>query len=124
MLEIDNSLELFSIFQSFYYNTGRLPLTNGLLIVPDGDVREGEEKINLKNLSEMFRFTSSHGLVYIQFLGVLGIFFGVGVTETKNAITELYKNLLYSTLSGANESNFNSISELISRLNFFINKIS
>ena len=32
----------------FYYFNGRLPLTNGLLIFPDGDVPEGTEKINLK----------------------------------------------------------------------------
>ena len=80
-----------------------MPLTNGLSIVPDVDVPGGEEKINLKNLYEMFRYTSSLGLVSIQFLGVLGIFFGAGVRETKDAITELYKNLSYATLSVAND---------------------
>ena len=39
------------------------PLINGLLIVPDGEVPEGEEKINLKNLYEIFHYTKSHGLV-------------------------------------------------------------
>ena len=103
LLKIDNSLELLWTFQLFYYNNGRLPLTNGLSIVPDVDVPGGEEKINLKNLYEMFRYTSSLGLVSIQFLGVLGIFFGAGVRETKDAITELYKNLSYATLSVAND---------------------
>ena len=93
-----------------------------MLIVPYGDVPEGEEKINLKNLYEMFRYTSSHGLVFIQFLGVLGILFSVGVSETRNAIIELYRNLAYATLRGANNSNFYSISEFISRLNFSIKK--
>ena len=55
----------------FYYFNGRLPLTNGLLIVPDGDVPEGTEKINLKLFYEMFKDTESHGLVSIQFLGAL-----------------------------------------------------
>ena len=50
LLEIDNALELLSTFQLFYHNNGRLPLTNGLLIVPDGEVPEEEEKINFKNL--------------------------------------------------------------------------
>ena len=95
-----------------------------MLIVPDGDEPEGEEKINLKNLYEMFRYTSSHGLVSIQFLGVLGILFSVWVSETRNAITELYKNLSYATLSGANDSNFDSVSEFVSRLNFSIKKHS
>ena len=63
LLEIQNSIELLSIMQLFYYLNGRLPLTNGLLIVPDGEVPDGEEKINLKNLYEMFKDTPSHGLV-------------------------------------------------------------
>ena len=94
-LKIDNVLELLSTFQLFshnngrYHNNGRLPLTNALLIVPDGEVPEGEEKINLKNLYEMFHYTKSHGLVSMQFLGVLGIFFGAAVKESKNAIIEL-----------------------------------
>ena len=50
LFEIDNALQLQSTFQLFYHNNGRLPLTNGLLIVPDSEVPEGEEKISLKNL--------------------------------------------------------------------------
>ena len=101
ILEINNSVELLSTFQLLYHNNGRLPITNSLIIVPDGDVPEGEEKINFKNLYEMFRYTKSHGLVSIQFLGALSIFFGVDSTQIKNSITELYKNLSYTTLSGA-----------------------
>ena len=122
MLEIDNALELLSTFQLFYHNNGRLPLTNGLLMVPDGAVREGEEKINLKDLYEMFRYWNPNGLVSMQFLGVLGIFFGAGVKEWRNAITELYKNLWYATLSGANDFNVDAISDLVSRLSFSIKK--
>ena len=66
LLEIDNAFELLSNLQLFYHNNGRLPLTNGLLIVPDGEVPEGEEKINLNNLYEMFQSTKSHGLVSKQ----------------------------------------------------------
>ena len=50
VLEIENALDLLAIFQSFYHNTGRFPQTNGLLIVPDGETPNGEEKINMKNL--------------------------------------------------------------------------
>ena len=35
LLEIENAYELLTVFQMFYYLNGRLPLTNGLLIVPD-----------------------------------------------------------------------------------------
>lgn len=54
LLDIKKAMELLSVFQTFHQNTARLPLTNGLLIVPEGDVPDGEEKINMKNLYEMF----------------------------------------------------------------------
>ena len=46
LLEIQNSIELLSlsIMQLFYYLNGRLPLTNGLLIVLNGEVPDGEKK--------------------------------------------------------------------------------
>ena len=118
LLEIDNALEPLSTFQLFYHNNGRLPLTNGLFIVPDGEVPQGEEEINLKNLYERFPYTKSPGLVSMQVLGVLGTFFPAGVKELKNAITEWYKNLSYAILIGRNNFNFDAISDLISRLSF------
>ena len=113
-----------STFQLFYHIHGRLSLTNGLLIVPDGEVPEREEKLNLKNLYEMFRYAKSHGLVSIQFLGVLSLFFGAGTRESKNAITELYKNLSDAILSDADNFNYDSISDLINILSFSIKKIT
>ena len=117
---MENSVE--STFHLFYHKNGRLLLTNGLIIVPDGDVPEGEEEINFKNLYEMFRYTRSHGLVSIQFLDVLSIFFGIDLTQIKSTITELYRNLSYATLSGANNFGFNEISDLMSELSFYIKK--
>ena len=52
LLEMQNSIELLLIMQLCYYLNGRLTFTNGLLIVPDGEVPDHEEKINLKNLYE------------------------------------------------------------------------
>ena len=54
LLEIDNSLELLSAFQLFYHSNGRFLLKNRLLTVLDDEKPEVEEKINLKNLHEMF----------------------------------------------------------------------
>ena len=76
LLEIDNDYDLLRIFQMFYHFKDRLPLTNGLLIVPDGETFEGAEKISLKDFYEMFQGTKSHGLVSLQFLCALDIFFG------------------------------------------------
>ena len=120
LYETENATKMFSNFQLFYYLNGRLPLTNSLLTVPDGEAPDGTDKINLKNLYEMFRDTNSHGLVSLQFLDALGIFFGLDTFVPKNAITELYKNLSYETLSGARNFEFNAISDLLSGLSFMI----
>ena len=71
-----------------------------MLVVPDSEVPDGKEKINPKNLYEMFKNTNSHGLVSLQFLGALGIFFGLNISVPKYAITVLYKNFSHEILSG------------------------
>ena len=40
--EIEDSHELMRIFQEFYMLTDRLPLSNELLAIPDGDTPPGE----------------------------------------------------------------------------------
>ena len=110
--------------QLFYYLNGRLPLTNGLLIVPDGEVPDGEEKINLKNLYEMFKDTPSHGLVSLHFLSALGIFFGLDINIPKMAIPELYRNLSYRTLSSARDDLFHSVSDFTLGINFKIKQLT
>ena len=91
LLEIENACEMLTTFQMFYYFNGRLPLTNGLLIVPDGEATEGTEKIKLNVYLRCLK-TNSHGLVSIQFLSGLGIFLGLHLSILKHAITELCKN--------------------------------
>ena len=53
-----------------------------------------------------------------QFLCALGICFWVDKSIPKSAITELYKNLLYETLSGARDFNFQAVSDLVSEVSF------
>ena len=108
----------------FCYFSGRLSLTNGLLIGPDGEVPKGTEKINLKNLYKMFKDTKSHGLVSVRFLYALGMFLGLDVSAPKNAITELYKNFSYKILSGARNLEFSVISDLILEISFEIKRLT
>ena len=91
-----------------------------MLNVHNGEVPEGTEKINLKLLYEMFKDMQSHGLVSIQFLSALGIFFGLDISIPKYALTELYKDLSYETLSGARNLELEAISDLIGALSFQI----
>ena len=90
---------------------------NGLLVVPDGETPPGSEKISLKSLNKMFKDTKFHGLVSLQFLSVLNIFFGVDTKLSKDTITELYKNLSLETLSGQQQIEFGKISDLTSHIN-------
>ena len=48
VLEVENAFGLLCIFQMFYHHKGRLPLANGLLIVPDRDTPEVSTIVSLK----------------------------------------------------------------------------
>ena len=50
--EIEDAHELMKIFQDFYSMTGRLPLSNSLLVVPDGDAPP-DEKVNMRQLDDL-----------------------------------------------------------------------
>ena len=67
--EVTDLEEMLKIFQDFYSMTGRLPLSNSLLFVPDGDAPP-DEKLNMKQLNDLFKNTDSHGIVSLLFLGL------------------------------------------------------
>ena len=112
--EIQDSEEIFKIFQDFYSSTGRLPLSN-TLVVPDGDAPP-EENLNMRHLYEMFKNTNSHGIVSEPFLGLIQYYLEENdQTLIKNALSELHYNLSYMTLSGGRDFRFDAISELTAR---------
>ena len=125
ILHIENSSELLNVFQTFYHTTGRLPLSNELLIVPDGDAPAEEDRANMKSLYDMFRHKYLHGLVSLPFLGAIHYYFDATDQRLiKNALTELYRNLSYITLSGDRDFEFNNVSDLIARISFLIKSAS
>ena len=114
--EVTDTEEMLKIFQDFYSLTGRLPLSNSLLAVPDGD-----EKLNMKQLYDLFKNTDSHGIVSLPFLGLIQFYLEENDhTLTKYAISELYYNLSYSTLSGARDVKFEGVSDLMARLSILL----
>ena len=118
--EIEDAHELMKIFQDFYTMTGRLPLSNSLLVVPDGDAPP-DEKVNMRQLYDLYKNTKSHGLVSLPFLGLLQYYLEENDQSlTKNAISELYYNLGYETLTGARNFNFDAVSDLTARLSFLL----
>ena len=92
IVEIENSIELLRIFQMFCYFNRRLPLTNGLLSVPDDETPERSEKMSMKTLYELFKDTKSLRLVSLQFLLALNLFYGGDIQtskETSNILSRL-----------------------------------
>ena len=120
--EVKDSMRMLSLFQDFYIATGRLPTFNGLLVVPDGDAPLGKNKINMKQLYDLFKNTGSHGLVSLPFLGLLLHFIDSSqdLKFIKDVTTEIYKNLSYMSLSGARNFEFGAVSDFIAHLSFII----
>ena len=52
--DTQNAEDFITIFQTFYQLMGHLTLSNGLLVIPDGDPPPGEERVNMKSLYDMF----------------------------------------------------------------------
>lgn len=74
----------------------------------------------MKSLYDMFRYTYSHGLVSLPFLGAIHYYFDATNQQLiKNALT-----LSYITLSGARDLEFNNVSDHTARISFLIKKIS
>ena len=101
LLKVENAFDLLRIFQIINHLSGRLPLTNELLVVPAREY-------------EIFKSTKSHGLVSLQFLCTLDIFFGGNISLSKYVLNELYYNFSYETLSGSKIFKFEVISDLMS----------
>ena len=118
--EVRDSQGLLKIFQDFYTVTGRLLLSNSLIVIPDADAAPGE-KLNMKHLYDLFKNTSSHGVVSLPFLGLFQYYLGQNdPTLIKNATSELYSNLSYLTLNVAREFPFGAVSDLTARLSFLL----
>ena len=115
---------MLKIFQDFHSLTGRLPLSNSLLVLPDGDTPP-EEKLNMRHLYDLFKNTNSHGVVSLPFLGLIQFYLEENDhTLMKNAILELYQNLSYMTLSGARDFQFDAISDLTARLSVLLKHVT
>ena len=94
------------------------------LVIPDGDTPPGENKLNIKQLYELFKNTKSRGLVSLPFLGLIQFYLGKDDHLIKNSLTELYCNHSYMTLSGARDFQFGVVSDLMAKLSFLLKQVT
>ena len=66
---------------------------------------------------EFCRATKSHGLVSLQLLSALNLFFGGGIQNSRDEITELYQSLTFEILSGRKLLQLEKISDLSLHIN-------
>ena len=74
-----------------------------------------------KSLYDMFKHTNSHWLVSLPFLEILQYYFEKNdFSMIKDALTELYSNLPYITLSGTRDFDFNAVSDLTAKISYLL----
>ena len=122
LTNVQDREELMKLFQNFYHLTGRLPLSNSFLVVPDGESPPGENKVNMKNLYELFINTKHHELVSLPFFGLIRYYFDESSDHflIKNALTELHGNLFHITLSGARNFRLEALSDLTAEISLLV----
>ena len=88
--------------------------------MPDGDA-PSEENLNMRQLYDLFKNTNSHGLVSLPFRGLMQYYLEENDHSLiKNATSERYFNLFYTTLSGTRDFTFDDNSELTARLSILL----
>ena len=74
IVEIENSVELLSIFQMFYYFNRRIPVINDLLQVQYGETPEQSEETSMKTSYEFLRIQNLTDLFLFKFYQPLTFF--------------------------------------------------
>ena len=71
----------------------------------------------MKSLYDFFKHTNSQGLVSLPFLGILQHYLEKNdFSMIQDALTELYSNLSYITLSGARDFDFHAVSDFTAKI--------
>ena len=100
--DIESHVELFKIFNRFYFKTGRFPGNSNLVVVPAGvkpNFVQSFDQISPVELNEKFQNTASYGLAAVHFLAGLNIYFGGEKNLSQDVMSELLYNLSHRVLS-------------------------
>ena len=100
--DIESHVELFKIFNRFYFKAGRFPGNSNLVVVPAGvkpNFVQSFDQISPVELNEKFQNTASYGVAAVHFLAGLNIYFGGDKNLSQDVMSELLYNLSHRVLS-------------------------
>ena len=117
--EIESHLEVFKIFNRFYFKTGRFPGNHfDLMIVPPGvktSFVKTRDEISPSEINKKFQLESSYGLAVVQFIAALNIYFGGEKQLSQNVMSEFFHMSLQALI--INNENVNIEFDAIIELN-------
>ena len=100
--EIESSVEFMKVLSNFYFKTGRFPGYVEYINVPPGvnpHFIEKHDQISPTEINEKFKNSSCYGLVSVQFIAALHVFFGGDKELSRNAMSEFLHNLSLQALT-------------------------
>ena len=100
--KVESSKELLTIFSDFYFKTGRFPGSHNLLNVPPGvnpPFIQKHDRLSPFEIHEKFQGTDAYGLISVQFLAALNVFFGGDKLDSQNVMSEYLNNLSLQALT-------------------------
>ena len=100
--KVESSKELLKIFSDFYFKTGRFPGSYNLLNVPPGinpPFIQKHDRISPFEIHAKFNGSDAYGLISVQFLAALNVFFGGDKLNSQNVMSEYLNNLSLQALT-------------------------
>ena len=100
--KVESSKELLKIFSDFYFKTGRFPGSYNLLNVPPGinpPFIKKHDRLSPFEIHAKFNGSDAYGLISVQFLAALNVFFGGDKLDSQNVMSEYLNNLSLQALT-------------------------
>ena len=100
--KVESSKELLEIFSNFYFKTGRFPGSYNLLNVPPGinpPFIKKHDRLSPFEIHAKFNGSDAYGLISVQFLAALNVFFGGDKLDSQNVMSEYLNNLSLQALT-------------------------
>ena len=98
-----------STFCNFFQQRGRFPGSQDLIVIPRPEIPyfiKTNKIIFTNQLYDKSSSTDAHGLVSIQALAALNIYYGESIEKSRNALTEYLHNMSHQALNKDNDDVF------------------